>query len=125
MYTSTELLDRLEQSMRRMTIDRQPASLYEPIEYVLSIGGKRVRPVLTLLAYNLYREDIERVMPQAIALETYHNYTLLHDDLMDNADVRRANPPCIASGMPTRPFFLVTLCWCWPISAWRSVTRLI
>ena len=92
MYTSTELLDRLEQSMRRMTIDRQPASLYEPIEYVLSIGGKRVRPVLTLLAYNLYREDIERVMPQAIALETYHNYTLLHDDLMDNADVRRGKP---------------------------------
>lgn len=78
--------------MRRMTIDRQPASLYEPIEYVLSIGGKRVRPVLTLLAYNLYREDIERVMPQAIALETYHNYTLLHDDLMDNADVRRGKP---------------------------------
>lgn len=78
--------------MRRMAIDRQPASLYEPIEYVLSIGGKRVRPVLTLLAYNLYREDIERVMPQAIALETYHNYTLLHDDLMDNADVRRGKP---------------------------------
>lgn len=92
MYTSTELLDRLGQSMRRMAIDRQPASLYEPIEYVLSIGGKRVRPVLTLLAYNLYREDIERVMPQAIALETYHNYTLLHDDLMDNADVRRGKP---------------------------------
>lgn len=92
MYTATELLERLDQAMREMPIDRQPASLYEPVDYVLSIGGKRVRPILTLLAYNLYREDIERVMTQAIALETYHNYTLLHDDLMDNADVRRGKP---------------------------------
>ena len=65
--------------------------MYEPIKYVLSIGGKRVRPVLMLLAYNLYKDDPERIMTQAIGLETYHNFTLLHDDLMDNADMRRGH----------------------------------
>ena len=63
-----------------------------PIEYVLSLGGKRLRPVLMLLAYNLYKEDVERIFPQAAAIETYHNFTLLHDDLMDNAEMRRGKP---------------------------------
>jgi geranylgeranyl diphosphate synthase type II len=58
---------------------------------VLAIGGKRVRPVLMLLAYNLYKDDPERIMMQAIGLETYHNFTLLHDDLMDQADMRRGH----------------------------------
>ena len=75
----------------RLPYDRRPASLYEPIEYVLSIGGKRIRPVLMLLSYNLYRENPESILMQAVALETYHNYTLLHDDLMDNADMRRGH----------------------------------
>ncbi len=66
-----------------------PAGLYEPIAYVLDGGGKRLRPTLLLRAYTLYRNDPEAVMPAALALETYHNHTLLHDDLMDNADVRR------------------------------------
>ncbi len=92
MFTATELLEKLNDSMSRMSIDRRPVSLYEPIDYVLSMGGKRIRPILMLLAYNLYREDVERIMPQAIGLETYHNYTLLHDDLMDKADLRRGNP---------------------------------
>lgn len=71
--------------------ERKPASLYEPVKYVLSMGGKRIRPVLMLLAYNLYKDDPERILSQAVGLETYHNYTLLHDDLMDNADLRRGN----------------------------------
>lgn len=66
--------------------------MYEPVKYVLSLGGKRIRPVLMLMAYNLYREDVERVIMPAIGIETYHNYTLLHDDLMDKADVRRGHP---------------------------------
>lgn len=66
--------------------------MYEPVKYVLSLGGKRIRPVLMLMAYNLYREDVERVIMPAIGIETYHNYTLLHDDLMDKADVRRGYP---------------------------------
>ena len=84
MYTSEELL-------KKLVYDRQPASLYDPIKYVLSIGGKRVRPVLTMLSYNLYKDDPLSIMPQAIGLETYHNFTLLHDDLMDHADMRRGH----------------------------------
>lgn len=74
-----------------MPYDRKPQSLYEPIQYVLSIGGKRIRPVLMLLAYNMFRDDPESILMPASALETYHNYTLLHDDLMDNADMRRGH----------------------------------
>ena len=91
MYTSNELLQKVNTFLDRLPYDRQPASLYAPISYVLSIGGKRIRPVLMMLAYNLYREDPESILMQAVALETYHNYTLLHDDLMDNADVRRGH----------------------------------
>ena len=91
MYTSNELLQKVNTFLDRLPYDRQPASLYAPIRYVLSIGGKRIRPVLMMLAYNLYREDPESILMQAVALETYHNYTLLHDDLMDNADVRRGH----------------------------------
>lgn len=71
---------------------REPMGLYDPITYVLSLGGKRLRPVLMLLAYNLYQEDVERIFPQATGIETYHNFTLLHDDLMDKADTRRNRP---------------------------------
>jgi geranylgeranyl diphosphate synthase type II len=91
MNTSDELLQKVNAFIEQLPYDRQPASLYEPIRYVLSIGGKRIRPVLMLMAYNLYREDPESILMQAVALETYHNYTLLHDDLMDNADVRRGH----------------------------------
>ncbi|MBR6828786.1 MAG: polyprenyl synthetase family protein [Prevotella sp.] len=91
MYNSDELLQKVNAFISGLPYDRQPASLYEPIEYVLSLGGKRIRPVLMLLAYNLYREDPERILMPAVGLETYHNYTLLHDDLMDNADMRRGH----------------------------------
>ena len=92
MLTSKEILTKVNEFIEQLPYDRQPQSLYEPVKYVLSIGGKRVRPVLMLLAYNLYKEDPERILMPACALETYHNYTLLHDDLMDNADVRRGLP---------------------------------
>ena len=91
MYTSEDLLKKVNEAIDALVYDRQPASLYDPIKYVLSIGGKRVRPVLTLLAYNLYQDDPLSIMPQAIGLETYHNFTLLHDDLMDHADMRRGH----------------------------------
>lgn len=91
MYQSDELLKKVNEALEALVYDREPASLYEPIRYVLSLGGKRVRPVLMLLAYNLFREDPERIMTQAIGLETYHNFTLLHDDLMDHADMRRGH----------------------------------
>ena len=91
MYTSEELLKKVNEALDNLVYDRQPASLYDPIRYVLSIGGKRVRPVLTLLSYNLYKDDPLSIMSQAIGLETYHNFTLLHDDLMDHADMRRGH----------------------------------
>ena len=91
MYTSEELLSKVNQFLADLPYDRRPSSLYAPIRYVLSMGGKRIRPVLMLLAYQLYKDDPETILMQAVALETYHNYTLLHDDLMDNADLRRGH----------------------------------
>ena len=67
-------------------------NLYEPIRYVLALGGKRIRPQLMLIAYKLFKNDVESILPQAVALEIYHNFTLLHDDLMDRADMRRGRP---------------------------------
>ncbi len=92
MYTSNEILNLVNEALANKAYDRKPQSLYEPMKYVLSLGGKRIRPVLMLMAYNLYRDDVERIMTNALAIETYHNYTLLHDDLMDRADVRRGKP---------------------------------
>ena len=92
MYTSDEILEKVNAFLENLSYDRKPTGLYDPIKYVLSMGGKRIRPVLMLLGYNLFKEDPERILMNAVALETYHNYTLLHDDLMDNADVRRGKP---------------------------------
>lgn len=89
MLTAKEILDLINHHLDHLPYTREPQSLYEPIRYVLSMGGKRIRPSLMLMGYNLYKEDPESILPQACALETYHNYTLLHDDLMDNADLRR------------------------------------
>lgn len=91
MKTAEQLLSEINGYIDNLPYDRKPMSLYEPIRYVLSIGGKRIRPVLMLLAYNLYKDDPERIFPSACALETYHNYTLLHDDLMDCAPMRRGH----------------------------------
>ena len=92
MKTANEILQLINRYIDEMPYNRQPASLYEPIRYILSLGGKRIRPTLMMLAYNLYQEDPKSILPQACGLETYHNFTLLHDDLMDHADMRRGNP---------------------------------
>ena len=89
MYSSKQLLQMVEETIATLPLEREPQGLYAPIRYVLSLGGKRIRPVLMLMAYNLYREDVEPCLMPAIGLETYHNFTLLHDDLMDRAEVRR------------------------------------
>ena len=92
MYDSKEILDKVNHAVAHLSFDRKPEGLYEPIRYVLSLGGKRIRPVLMLMAYNMYKKDIEPCMPAAVALEVYHNSTLLHDDVMDKAMVRRGQP---------------------------------
>ena len=89
MYTSNELLEIINQYLSKLSYDRKPASLDEPIKYVLDLGGKRIRPILMLLSYNLYKDNPQEILSSACALETYHNYTLLHDDLMDEAPLRR------------------------------------
>ncbi len=89
MKTSNEILSSINAFIEQLPYERKPFSLYEPIQYVLSLGGKRIRPVLMLLSYQLYKDEPEQILMPAVALETYHNYTLLHDDLMDNADLRR------------------------------------
>jgi len=67
----------------------EPKNLYEPIGYALSMGGKRLRPAMVLLAYNLFEDSVEKAFPAAMAIEVFHNFTLLHDDIMDKAEMRR------------------------------------
>lgn len=83
------LLDTINKALAEVRYPERPEGLYEPIEYVLGMGGKRLRPTLLLMAYSLYRDDIEKAISAAVGIETYHNHTLLHDDLMDKADMRR------------------------------------
>lgn len=89
MFTASELLDIVRGHIAGLQFTRTPKGLYDPVSYVLSLGGKRIRPVLMLMAYNLYREDVKSILQSATGIEVYHNYTLLHDDLMDRADMRR------------------------------------
>lgn len=91
MLNSNEILQKINERLDTISGDRKPETLYEPIRYVLSIGGKRIRPVLMMLTYELFRDNSEDIIIPACAIETYHNYTLLHDDLMDNADLRRGH----------------------------------
>lgn len=91
-YTASQLLDKVNAYLRNMPYARPPQGLYEPIAYELSLGGKRIRPVLMLMAYHMYKEDVDAILPQAAGLEVYHNHTLLHDDVMDKADMRRNKP---------------------------------
>ena len=91
-FSAEQLLDKVNTYLATMPYMREPKGLYAPIEYVLSLGGKRIRPVLMLLSYQLYKENVDDILSQAAGIETYHNYTLLHDDLMDRADMRRNKP---------------------------------
>ena len=92
LYTTSELLALFERNIAQMQTPDEPQRLYAPIKYGLEEGGKRIRPTLLMLAYNLYAEDIERALSPAMAVEIFHNFTLLHDDIMDNAAVRRGRP---------------------------------
>ena len=78
----------LKEELKNLGLNKEPKSLYQPIEYIISLGGKRLRPMLTLLACGLY-DDPEKAMPQALAVEVFHNFSLMHDDIMDNAPLRR------------------------------------
>lgn len=79
----------IEDGIKHLDIKQQPAELYEPINYIMQLGGKRMRPLLTLLAYSLYKSDAESIVKYALAVEVFHNFTLMHDDIMDQAPIRR------------------------------------
>ena len=96
MQSWEQIRDIVNKFISELDIERHPKELYRPITYTLSQSGKRVRPVLFLMAYNLYKDDVEKVLYPAVAMETYHNYTLLHDDVMDRADIRRGMPTVAA-----------------------------
>ena len=92
MLSFNEILEKVEHEISQLSFEYPPKSLYDPIEYILSLGGKRIRPALALMACNLYKENIDNVINPALGVEVFHNFTLLHDDLMDKADKRRNKP---------------------------------
>lgn len=82
----------LEEKIKEEQYGEFPSELYEPIRYLMSLGGKRLRPILALLGYNLFKEDVESIIDQSLAIEVFHNFTLMHDDIMDEAPIRRGKP---------------------------------
>ncbi|MCE7862286.1 MAG: polyprenyl synthetase family protein [Bacteroidetes bacterium CHB5] len=84
-----DLRSLIESEIKKQSVGSQPKSLYEPIRYIMALGGKRLRPILVMLAYSLYKDDVRKVLKYAAAVEAFHNFTLMHDDIMDKAPLRR------------------------------------
>ena len=91
-YTFADLEGKINKAIDDLNYEKDPKSLFEPIKYILSLGGKRLRPILAYMATNLFSDDIDKTTAAAIGLEIFHNFSLLHDDLMDNASIRRGEP---------------------------------
>ncbi len=92
MKSNELLLDQIESYLAQLDLPSEPHRLYTPITYSLSGGGKHIRPMLVMLSYSLFKDNVHFALPAAAAVEIFHNFTLLHDDIMDNADVRRGKP---------------------------------
>ena len=90
--TFERYLKQIEDEVERFRFQSKPRSLYDPIQYIMSLGGKRMRPLLVMLAYGLYKKDPGSIVSQAVAVEAFHNFTLIHDDIMDRAPIRRGKP---------------------------------
>lgn len=84
-----EKLSLLEKETQKLQFGEDPVELYDPIKYILSLGGKKMRPLLTLLGYSIFKDDVDSVVLPALAVEVFHNFTLMHDDIMDKAPLRR------------------------------------
>ena len=95
-HSNHEILQLFESALAQMNTPEEPELLYSPIIYSMSGGGKRLRPVLLLITLEAFGGNIDEAMPAAMAVEIFHNFTLLHDDIMDNADVRRGKPSVYA-----------------------------
>lgn len=96
MLYAEKMLDQVENYLAQMEMPAEPELLYTPISYSMQGGGKRLRPVLLMLTYSLFADDYQRALPAAAAIEVFHNFTLLHDDIMDNALLRRGKPSVYA-----------------------------
>ncbi len=83
------LFSKINKELLQLEVSNKPIELYEPIRYILDLGGKRLRPMLVILAYSLYKKDFEKILKPAAAVEVFHNFTLMHDDIMDEAPLRR------------------------------------
>ena len=92
LHSAETLSKRIDEAIRQIPFDLKPATLFDPIRYALSVGGKRIRPLLVLMATDLFGKELESSLGPAIGIEIFHNFTLLHDDLMDNSDIRRGKP---------------------------------
>ena len=89
MKSIQELSAVVSNELGKIEYPKNPSLLYEPIDYILGLGGKRMRPILVLMAHQLFNKNIEKAISPALAIEVFHNFTLLHDDIMDNAPLRR------------------------------------
>jgi geranylgeranyl diphosphate synthase type II len=89
MHKTSELQAIIEKAISQIQYPAIPANLYQPITYIMNLGGKRLRPALVLIATDLFNGEINQALPAALAIETFHNFTLIHDDIMDNAPLRR------------------------------------
>jgi Geranylgeranyl pyrophosphate synthase len=89
MYSFDDLQSIAEKGLMEVELNREPLALFAPIKYLLSSGGKRLRPVITLMACNVFSDNVQRAVEPALALELFHNFTLIHDDIMDGANMRR------------------------------------
>ncbi len=92
MYTLLEAQNLVEKHIQTLNIPDTPPELYEPVRYILSLGGKRIRPALVVLACDLFNGEVASALIPAVAIEVFHNFTLLHDDIMDRSERRRGSP---------------------------------
>jgi geranylgeranyl diphosphate synthase type II len=92
MFNFEELHGQFRQFLQAHPLTKEPIGLYQPVDYIMNMGGKQIRPILLLMAHNIYQDAVEKALPLAYAVELFHSFSLLHDDVMDQAEVRRGQP---------------------------------
>lgn len=92
MQTLSQILIKFNDFIKKQSFHKEPIALYEPIAYILTLGGKRIRPILSIAAYQLFKDNSKKAYPVAFAVELFHNFSLMHDDIMDEAPLRRGQP---------------------------------
>ena len=102
---------------------REPKNLYEPIHYILNLGGKRLRPVLTLMSADIFNCDYNKALDAALSIEVFHNFSLVHDDIMDAAPLRRGQQTVHENGILIQVFCLVMRCLLWLINCLKIMSQ--